>query len=66
LQEEEEPFMSFPSDSGMLKPSEIAGAGDPDAEIKKLKRDKKLEALFEDIPKVLCGLKLLVYEALSC
>jgi hypothetical protein len=53
LQEEEEPFMNFPSDSGMLKPSKIEDAGDPDAEIKKLKRDKKLEALFEDIPKVL-------------
>ena len=46
--------MNFPSDSGMLKASKIEGAADdPDVEIKKLKRDKKLEALFEDIPKVL-------------
>jgi hypothetical protein len=37
----------------MLKPSKIEGATDPDVEIKKLKRDKKLEALFEDFPKVL-------------
>eukprot|EP00277_Geminigera_cryophila_P003332 CAMPEP_0179425830 /NCGR_PEP_ID=MMETSP0799-20121207/12393_1 /TAXON_ID=46947 /ORGANISM="Geminigera cryophila, Strain CCMP2564" /LENGTH=290 /DNA_ID=CAMNT_0021200499 /DNA_START=27 /DNA_END=899 /DNA_ORIENTATION=+ len=47
--------MQFPSDSlGSSKPLRVRGLGeadDSDAEIKALKRDTRLEALFVDIPK---------------
>ena len=52
---DDEAGMEFPMDSGALKTPMLAKDDDADDAIKRLQRDRSLEAKFVDIPKVPCA-----------